>query len=338
MGSLYLRGNTWWMTFNRNGKQFRVSSGTDNKSIAKGKLKIETQKAMSGSFIPPDKRKITIADLVTDLLAHFERVGKSAFKADCKSRWDSRLKATFGDAKAADLGTAGMNAYRDEWAATGKSHTTINRDLQVLRRAYKLAAECEPPKVERIPKFKLMKEDNARKVFISEEQVDKLRMAASREGLWARVLIEMAMLYGWRRGELLSLRTQDVNLAENTIRLQTSKNGEPREVPMTTSIKTLITPLVINGSPSDSLFPIIDFRCFWRRLCKGIATPGKAGITFHDFRRTAARTKRAAGVSESVVMELQGWKTSAMFRRYAIVNNADKMKALQMQEESRTIQ
>lgn len=326
------------MTFNHNGRQFRISCATDNKSVAKGKLKQEIQKTLATNFVAPDKRKITVSDLVTDLLAHFERIGKATFKADCLSRWEGRLKVTFGGMRAADLGTTAMNAYRDTWAGTGKSHTTINRDLQVLRRAYRLAAECEPPKVERIPKFKLMKEDNARKVFISEEQVDKLRMAASREGLWARVLIEMAHLYGWRRGELLSLRVQDVNLAENTIRLQTSKNGEPREVPMTSSIKTLITPLVINGSPSDPLFPIIDFRCFWRRLCKGIATPGKKGITFHDFRRSSARAKRAAGVSESVVMQLQGWKTSAMFRRYCIVDNADKMKALEMQEESRTIQ
>lgn len=337
MGSLYLRGKTWWMTFNRNGKQFRVSSGTDNKSIAKGKLKLEIQKAMSSSFIPPDKRKITIADLVTDLLAHFERVGKTAFKADCKARWESRLRSTFQNMKCPDLGTAAMNVYRDTWVSAGKSHATVNRDLQVLRRAYRLAAECEPPKVERVPKFVLMKEDNARRIFISPEQVDQLRQAGGREGLWARVLIEMAYMYGWRRGELLSLRVQDVNLGDGTIRLQTSKNGDPREVPMTDAIKTLITPLVIKGSPDDRVFPDVDFRCLWRRLCKGIAVPGKRGITFHDFRRTAARAKRSAGVSESTIMDMSGWRTSAMFRRYAIVDNTDKLDALRRQEESRLV-
>jgi len=335
MGSLYLRGSTWWMTFNRNGRQFRLSSGTDNKSIAKGRLKQEVQKALGAAFIPPDKRRVTIADLVADLLTHFARVGKTAFGADCRVRWENRLKATFENVRAPDLGTAAMNAYRDEWAGKARSHTTINRDLQVLRRAYRLAAECEPPKVERVPKFVLLREDNARKVFISEEQVDKLRMAASREGLWARVLIEMAYLYGWRKGELLSLRTQDVNLAENCIRLQTSKNGDPREVPVTPSIALLLGSLLAGDG---LLFPSIDFRSFWRRLCQAIgATPGKRGITFHDFRRTAARSKRAAGVSTSVIMELQGWKTEAMFRRYAITDNADKLDALRRQEESRNI-
>ena len=46
--------------------------------------------------------------------------------------------------------------------------------------------------------------------------------------------------------------------------------------------------------------------------------------------RTSARSKRHAGVPEGVIMELQGWKTSAMFRRYCIVNNEDKRRALEL--------
>lgn len=341
MGSLYLRGTTWWMTFNRNGKQFRLSAGTDNKSIAKGKLKQEIQKTLCPTFIPPDVRRITIADIATDLFAHFERVGKLKFATDCKSRWQNRLRSTFQNMKCTDLGTAAMNAYRDAWTAQGTSNTTVNRDLQVLRRAYRLAADCEPPKVERVPKFALLPENNARKVFITEEQVDALRLAASREGLWARVLIEMAYMYGWRRGELLSLRTQDVNLSEGWIRLETSKNGLPREAPLTEAIKTLITPLIVGRPPTDPVFPNADTRCLWRRLCKTAGlTAGKkdGGLVLHDFRRTSARAKRSAGVSESTIMDLSGWKTSSMFKRYAIVDNADKLDALRRQEESRTIQ
>ena len=43
----------------------------------------------------------------------------------------------------------------------------------------------------------------------------------------------------------------------------------------------------------------------------------------HDLRRSAAKALRAAGVPESVVMATGGWKTAAMFRRYAIVSKAD---------------
>jgi len=57
--------------------------------------------------------------------------------------------------------------------------------------------------------------------------------------------------------------------------------------------------------------------------------PRVARILFHDWRRTSARAKRHAGLAEDVIIESQGWKTAGMFRRYAIVNNADKLAALQ---------
>lgn len=54
---------------------------------------------------------------------------------------------------------------------------------------------------------------------------------------------------------------------------------------------------------------------------------------FHSFRRTAARDKRAAGVDTSVIMEVQGWESDAMFRRYAITTRQDKLESLQKLEQ-----
>jgi hypothetical protein len=53
-------------------------------------------------------------------------------------------------------------------------------------------------------------------------------------------------------------------------------------------------------------------------------------------RRSAAKALRAAGVPESVVMAMGGWKTAAMFRRYAIVSTADQRAAVAMLERARS--
>jgi integrase len=50
---------------------------------------------------------------------------------------------------------------------------------------------------------------------------------------------------------------------------------------------------------------------------------GVLGRVPHDFRRTAVRNLERAGVSRSVAMKLTGHKTEAVYRRYAIVSEAD---------------
>jgi integrase len=58
-------------------------------------------------------------------------------------------------------------------------------------------------------------------------------------------------------------------------------------------------------------------------------------LIIHDLRRSAAKALRRAGVSESVIMATGGWKTPAMFRRYAIVSSADQRAAVEMLERAR---
>ncbi len=333
-GGLYLRGTIWWITFNRNGKQFRISTGTDNRSKAQGMLKQEIRKSLSPAFIPPNTRRVQVKELIDDLIAHYRRHGKAQSAEHTEHIWRKRMEPFFGNAKAADVFTSTLNAYRDKYFSPELCHTSINYDLQTLRRAYRLAAEHEPPKVDRVPKFPMMPVNNARKVFVTEEQVAMFRQAAAKEGLAVRVLIELAFLLGWRKSEMLSLRVGDVSLAERTVRLQHSKNGDSREAPLTEGLCALLTPLVVGRQPAEQLIVLpLTFRAIWKRMCKTVGvSPDRSGLTLHDFRRSAARSKRSAGVPESVVMELQGWRTAAMFRRYAIVSNEDKLKALDKME------
>jgi integrase len=175
-----------------------------------------------------------------------------------------------------------------------------------------------------------------------------------------RALLEVAYTYGWRRGEMLGLQVRQVDLHARTIRLDpgTTKNGEGREVVMTPEVEELLRAAVMNKKPTDCVFtredgkPIKDFRGAWRNLCVRAGTGrwecrkcGAAlaevgcecsgvrkyvGLIPHDFRRSAAKAARRAGVPESVIMAMGGWKTPSMFRRYAIVSSADQRAAVEM--------
>ena len=80
--------------------------------------------------------------------------------------------------------------------------------------------------------------------------------------------------------------------------------------------------------------PIRSDRRAWASACRRAATdvrggirvvvrPHLAGRIAPDLRRTAVRNLERAGVPRSVAMQLTGHKTERVYRRYAIVAEAD---------------
>jgi integrase len=139
---------------------------------------------------------------------------------------------------------------------------------------------------------------------------------------------------------LLSLRVGQVDLVARTIRLHpgTTKNLEGREVTIESgTLLQLLRHCVEGKRPEDYVFTrgikqVRDFRKSWENLCTAAGVPG---LLFHDLRRSAARSLRAAGVPEEIIMRIAGWKTSNVFRRYAIVDKTDIRAALQQLERVR---
>ena len=107
---------------------------------------------------------------------------------------------------------------------------------------------------------------------------------------------------------------------------------------MTQRIAALVEQAVVGKLKTDYLLTrdtgdrIRDFRKAWKNLT---VAAGLEGLIVHDLRRSGARQLRRAGVPESVVMEIGGWKTDSMFRRYAIVSNADIKTGIEQLEQSR---
>jgi integrase len=80
--------------------------------------------------------------------------------------------------------------------------------------------------------------------------------------------------------------------------------------------------------------PILSYRTAWENACEHAAAEKHGGLVrivrphligrlVHDLRRTAVRNLERAGVPRSSAMKLTGHKTENVYRRYAIVVEAD---------------
>lgn len=79
-----------------------------------------------------------------------------------------------------------------------------------------------------------------------------------------------------RKGELLQMRTRQVDLLNRTITLDpgTTKNGEGRAIKMTQEVYEVLLECVGGKATDDLLFtrkngkPVLDFRGAWYSLCQ----------------------------------------------------------------------
>jgi integrase len=334
-GTVYLRGKVWYIKFYRDRQQVVMSCPRLTEAQAREKLKAELRKS-DDEFVGPKEKRVTITELVDDLRAHYELYNRPDVESQVARAWELHLKGFFGKMKAVELTTDLQRKYRVQRGKEGAKVATINREMQYMRRAYRVAYEQDPPKVKRLPKFLMLKENNTRKGFVTVPQMAALKQAAANYGMEWRVLLELAHWLGWRRGELTNLKVRNFRLQDGgrygVIRLEDdeTKNGKAREVPLTPTLHAFIAPFIAGRQPSESLFTFKFSDFGWKKIVQAAGLPD---LLFHDLRRSSARTKRAAGIDVSVIMEMQGWTSDAMFRRYGIVANDDKEHALAAQED-----
>jgi integrase len=219
------------------------------------------------------------------------------------------------------------------------SNRTINIELALLKRMLRLA--YKNGKLLRVPPIDLLRESPPREGFFEAHQYEAVRRRLPED---LRAAIAIAYTYGWRKSEILSLERRQLDLKVGTLRLDpgTTKNGEGRTVYLTPELKGLLAGQVERvetlqrklGRIVPALFPHLrgrrtgqprrGFSKRWETACKEAGVPGRL---LHDFRRTAVRNLERAGVARSVAMKITGHKTESVYRRYAIVSDADLQEA-----------
>ena len=283
--------------------------------------------------------RVRIADLLKLAEADYQRQGFKTWAA-ALSRWKVHLRAQFADLAASELTSEHLSAYVLKRQRDGAKGGTINRELSLLKKMLRLGQRCEPPKVTTFPHFPPLAESAARQGFLSDKMYDKLARECSAGGLWLRGMFVVASSFGWRKGEVLNLRVNQLDFHGRTVRLNagTTKNGDARLVKMTGEAFEILSACASGKTEDAFVFTrsngrrVRDFRKAWAKAC---ARAGCPGLLFHDLRRTGARNLRRLGVAEGVIMKMGGWRTRSVFDRYNIVDESDLADAARRLDEKR---
>jgi integrase len=345
MGSVYRRKNSknWWIKYYRNGKPYSETSGTDIKSVAQRLLKRREGEIAQGKVPGVVYDRITFDELADDFLTDY-RVNekKSLVKAEHSVEV---LKKEFGGMKATAITTASIKRYISRRQQEEASKATINRELAALKRMYKLGSISTPAKVAQVPHIPMLMEDNVRTGFFEHGKFLELLGHLPE---YLRPVSFFAYCSGWRKGEILSLQWDQIDLTQGIVRLNpgTTKNKEGRTLYMEPRLWQMMRGLHAQNEikkkekdPTHSSFvfnlmgkKIGSFRKTWQTACKKAGIPG---MLFHDFRRTAVRDMVRAGIPERVVMTISGHKTRSVFDRYNIVSAEDLSQAAYKRQEYR---
>jgi integrase len=317
----------------------------------------------TGQPILPRAAKVKYEDAAEDLKTHYRTTGSRNLN-EAETRF-APLRGFFHGYRLASIGPAEITKYVSRRQGQEVSNGTINRELAVLGKMFRLA--YENGKLLRVPVIRKLKENAPRSGFFERDAYAAVRKHL-RPDLQCAVAIEYEL--GWRcQSEVLTLELRQIDLKANTIRLDagTTKNDEGRVVYLPEGLKAEIAaqigrvrkferklgrvipylcPHFTNGHRHRKGERLEDFKKAWASACvkagfyrevqrertnaKGkpeTVTVKVPTMLRHDFRRTAVRNLVNAGVAERVAMQVTGHRTRSVFDRYHIVSPADLQEA-----------
>ena len=332
MGRIYQRGRVWWLQYSLAGEKFRESSKSERRGDAVKLLKQRLSEIQIGEFSGPKADRITINELLDDLLIDYRVRGRKSQKnVESKSK---HLRQHLGRYRAQSVTADRVKGYIVARQDEGAKPATINRELAALKRAYNIAIRGKKLPITSKPDIVMLREDNVRMVFFTEEEFQRVRTALPHR---YRALVTFAFYNGWRRNNLYTLEWRQVDLDRGDVRLDpgSTKNDAGQVIFLAGELLEImreqrlwVTDLELEqGRVIPWVFPneysgdhIRSHYYAWNTACRRV---GLGGRWLHDFRRSATRELLRSGVLEPIAMRITGHKTRSIFDRYNIVSEDD---------------
>ena len=333
----------YWISYRLpSGKQKQESVGTsiDDARAADGKKK--AQKKEGKLFDIRDDTKMTFNELAAWYL-ELEKVKALASYHTIRISIE-KFNAVFGGIVVAKITPADLENYQAKRAKAGKAPATIDHEIGKTKTMILKAFDNGKISGETLRTFKKIKKTlkkgaDVRDRILTHDEFSRLCENSTQH---IRGMLTMGYYTGMRRGEILKLTWDKVDMKNRVINLEAAdtKDREKRTIPICDELFKMLKNVTRHIYDNHVFLfrgkPVSDIRTGLVKACK------KAGITygrferggfiFHDLRHTFNTNMRKAGVPESVIMAITGHSTREMFDRYDTVDLGDTRQALQTLE------
>jgi integrase len=224
-----------------------------------------------------------------------------------------------------EFDATGLCEWRDARLGALLSPYTINRELNLVSAVMNTALkEWRIPGLILNPVHAVQRPKNprGRKQRVSVIERTAIRDALGWDGTeppadtkqWAAFAFMLAIETAMRKSELLSIRWANVHLDRRFVHLGDTKNGDERDVPLSTRAVALLR-LLTPGKPGQFVIKVQsgNLDSLFREAKR---TAGCGHVRFHDSRREAATTmsKRLSNVLE--LAAVTGHRTLAVLKGY----------------------
>lgn len=293
---------------------------------------VETSIRQNQHFKYAEAKKHTVGEAIDRYIEIvLPRKPKSAYVQHPQLLW---LRAELGDAKLSDLHPPLITACRDRLAGekvqggNKRAPGTVNRYLAVLSHVFTVAMKewgwTDQNPVLAVPR---LKEPNGRTRYLTDDERSRILEACRHsQNHFLFPIVAIAIATGMRKGEILSLTWDNVDLTRGVAYLFETKNSEPRAAPLTGLVLDLLKQLRHQRSNSTKfVFPSpngdwpIDIRTAWNGACR---RAGLEDFKFHDLRHTTGSYLAMNGATPAEIAEVLGHKTYDMVKRYSHLSHS----------------
>lgn len=231
-----------------------------------------------------------------------------------------------------DITALQIEKYRARRLESGASKSTVNRELALMKRMFNLAIDWGFTLENPVRKVRFFSEkDNLKERILTREEEPRL-LSLCKGHLKAVVLI--ALNTGMRLGEILGLRWSQVDLGRGQIRIERTKSGLDRLVPINSVLQGVFSGLRGENGQSGFVFfnpstgkPLTRVRKSFTTACRKAKI---CGLRFHDLRHTFASRLVEAGIDLITIKELLGHSSVTITERYTHPNHGLKRVAVDL--------